>query len=122
MEGSRCPDRSEPREVHSRPGCNLRLCAPDARRYPGVVLRLRPGDDRPDVRFRASVAKKPADRRAFCWSERIPARRTGSMNLLILSRQQAAGANQIDGQFPALAFRKVRRTLADACFDRAEFL
>ena len=49
----------------ARQGCDLRLRAPDARRHAGVLLGLRPGDDRADVaptvrRLPRRKARRPA--------------------------------------------------------------
>ena len=64
----------EPREGDRRQGRHLRLRAPDAGREAGVVLRLRPGDDRADVGDRPPLrfVQRPAvvGVRADCVADR----------------------------------------------------
>ena len=54
-----------PREGDPRQGRHLRLRAADDRRDAGVLLGLRPGDDRPDVVTTAGRRSVPAGRRAL---------------------------------------------------------
>ena len=50
LEGSGRPDHQLDREIHPEQEGDLRLRPPDGRRYPGQLLRLRPGDDREHVK------------------------------------------------------------------------
>ena len=61
----------EPREVDPRQGRHLRLRAPDGGRDAGVMLGVRPGDDRADVirAVRRLIQQRPASWWAFCFAD-----------------------------------------------------
>ena len=72
LEGSRGAGGQESRKGDRRQGCDLRLRAPDGRREAGVLLRLRPGDDREDVATSSRPARSAArSGRAYAIDTRV---------------------------------------------------